>query len=305
MPTAHPLEPRATEFLVDLAESRGMSSSTVRAYRSDLRGFLSWLPPARVEPDRLDIRRYLVELEQQGLVAASIQRKLAALRSFFRYLHDHRVLAQDPARLVRGPKLPRRLPKVLSVGQVETLLELPFEQTFPGRRDRAILEFLYSTGCRVSEAAQTTLSHVDLPGGHARVRGKGRKQRLVMLGPKAVEALEAYLPARREQLELRQRPDPGALFLNHLGGRLSARWLFEVVLSHARRAGIPQRVTPHGLRHSFATHLLDRGADLRAVQELLGHERLVTTAIYTHVSMARLREAYDKAHPHGADRSTE
>ncbi len=300
MRRSHPLEERLAEFLVHLRDVRQMSPSTLRAYRSDLVAFLAWLSNDRPEPDRLDIRRYLVELQDQNLKATTIQRKLASMRAFFRHLRDRGHLTTDPARSVRGPKAPRRVPRFLTVDQVEALLDLSFPDNAQGLRDRAILEFLYSTGCRVSEAARTPLRHLDLESGSVRVLGKGRKERLAMLGRTARIAIDAYLPARGGILRQRQCPDPGLLFLNRLGSPLSSRWIFQVVLASARRAGIPQRLTPHGLRHSFATHLLDRGADLRSVQELLGHERLVTTEIYTHVSMARLREVYDRAHPHGA-----
>ena len=298
MRRSHPLEERLAEFLVHLRDVRQMSTSTMRAYRSDLVAFLSWLSVDRPEPDRLDIRRYLVELQEQDLKPTSIQRKLASLRAFFRHLRDRGQMRTDPARTVRGPKTPRRVPRFLTVNQVESLLSLSFPETTQGLRDRAILEFLYSTGCRVSEAATTPIRHLELDAGSVRVR---RKERLAMLGGKALDAILAYLPARKELVRERKCKDPGILFLNRFGKPLSSRWIFQVVLENARRAEIPQRLTPHGLRHSFATHLLDRGADLRSVQELLGHERLVTTEIYTHVSMARLREVYDRAHPHGAD----
>ncbi len=289
------------DFLTHIRDVRRMSPSTLRAYRSDLAAFLTWLPEESSTPDRLDIRRYLVELQDQDLKPSSIQRKLASLRSFFRHLRDRGVLDTDPARLVKGPKAGKRVPRFLTVPQVDALLNQSFPDTSNGIRDRAILEFLYSTGCRVSEATTMPMRYLDLHSGNARVMGKGRKERLAMLGQTACTAIETYLPVRREVLRNTQAKDPGVLFLNRFGRGLSARWIFEVVLNHARRANIPERLTPHGLRHSFATHLLDRGADLRAVQELLGHARLVTTEIYTHVSMARLREVYDKAHPQGAD----
>jgi site-specific recombinase XerD len=281
---------------------RNVSPSTLRAYRSDLEGFVAWLPAAAAA-DRLELRRYLAELHGRGLAAATIQRKLAALRSFFRWRRDERRSAADPARLIRGPKLPRRIPRVLSVDQVDALLGAPFADDFVGSRDRAILELLYSTGCRVSEAAGLRLDHVDLHEGTALLLGKGQTERLAIIGSSAGAALETHLPRRRALLRQRRVDDSGVLFLNHRGGALSARWIFETVLRHAARAGIAARLTPHGLRHSFATHLLDRGADLRAVQELLGHKRLATTEIYTYVSVARLREEYDRAHPHGRARS--
>ncbi len=295
----------ADTFLRHLQEERQVSPHTLRSYGADLRGFLQWLPDDCHNLGRLEIRRFLVHLQSEGLKPSSIQRKLASLRAMFRYLQDCGYIEQNPARLVRGPKLPQRIPRFLSVKEVEQLLGLDFTADFIGSRNRCILELLYSTGCRVSEAANMQVRQMDLLEGSVRVLGKGRKERLAMLGSKACEALLAYLPERSKQLKKRKRPDTGQLLLNQLGGPLSPRWIFQVVLQQARRAGLSQRLTPHGLRHSFATHLLDRGADLRSVQELLGHSRLVTTEIYTHVSMARLRQAYDQAHPHGLANSEE
>ncbi len=303
-----PLELELSQFLDWLRDERQLSASTLRAYGSDLRDFVDWLPSQQRgnrDPDRLTLRSYMVELSGRGLGASSIQRKLAALRAFFRRLHTTGRIQRNPSGLVKGPKAQRRIPRFLTVSQVTSLLELPFADGFHGARDHAILELLYSTGCRVAEAADIRLGRMDLTDGHVRVLGKGRRERLAMLGQKAREAVQTWLPHRKRKLGQVQLPDRGHLFLNQRGGPLSSRWIFEVVLRHARRAGIAQRLTPHGLRHSFATHLLDRGADLRSVQELLGHRRLATTEIYTHVSMRRLREAYDRAHPHGARHRTQ
>ena len=300
---SHALAPGLAKFLDHLVQVRHASPSTVRAYRSDLTNFLAWLPPDRANPGRLELRRFLAHLHDRGLEPTTVQRKLAAIRALFRFLRETKAVDDDPALLVRGPKVPRRIPHFLRTEEVQRLLEQPFPVTFQGRRDLAILELLYSTGCRVAEAAGLSLRDVDLDEGVARVLGKGRVERLTLLGSNAVRALESYLPERTALLRRRHqrdRRDPRALFLNRLGGALSSRWIFETVVQHALRAGLATRLTPHGLRHSFATHLLDRGADLRSVQELLGHKRLVTTEIYTHVSMARLREVYDRAHPHGA-----
>lgn len=291
-------------FLAYLRDEKQVSPHTLRAYRADLEGFAAWLTEQRGDVGagdlrRLEVRRWLVELEEQGLAPSSVQRKLAALRAFSRYRHQQGLQHDDPARLVRGPKAPRRVPRFLTTAEVDLLLGQPFPQGFPGDRDRAILEVLYSTGARVSECAALRLADLDLDEGTARVLGKGSVERLALLGGPAVDAIQVWLPVRRALLRDRSRDDHGHLFANRLGGPLSSRWLFEVVVQKARLAGIPRRLTPHGLRHSFATHLLDRGADLRTVQELLGHKRLVTTEIYTHVSLGHLRRAYDEAHPHG------
>ena len=303
MPSAGQLLARHRQSFVEhLRDVRRASPHTVKAYGRDVDQFLEWFGDAEHEPGRRDLRRYLVELEQRSLVATSIQRKLASLRAFFRYLRDHRGGTSDPARLVKGPKAPRRIPKFMTESEVTRLLGADFEPDFYGTRDRALLEFLYSTGARVAEAQSTRLREIELDEGVVRVFGKGRKERLCLLGGAARSAIEAHLPLRDQHLRDRGVSDPGHLFLNRLGRPLSSRWMLEAVTRHARRAGIDKHLTPHTLRHSFATHLLDHGADLRAVQELLGHANLVTTEIYTHVSMPRLREVYDRAHPHGKGR---
>ncbi|MCA8950289.1 MAG: tyrosine recombinase [Planctomycetes bacterium] len=290
------------DYLAWLGNSRRKSPATVKAYGGDLRDFADWLAGQGRDPlaaTRLVLRRYLVELEEQGLKATSVQRKLASLRGLFRWAQQEGRLEQNPAKLLRGPKAARRVPRFLTAAEVDALLTQPFDETPQARRDRAILETLYSTGCRVSECAGLRLQDLDLDEGFARVLGKGNKERLCLLGAPARDAIAAWLPARRELLLTARRSDPGALWLNRSGTALSARWVFETVSRRARQAGIQAPLTPHGLRHSFATHLLDRGADLRTVQELLGHARLVTTEIYTHVSVGRLRDVYDRAHPHG------
>lgn len=295
---SHPLLPELEGYLRHLHDVRQMSPHTLRAYRRDIEDFLDFLEPERMPPQKLDLRRFLVELQQQGLKASSVQRKLSAVRSFLRHLRDTGRIDSDPGKLVRGPKAGKRVPRFLTTAEVDQLLDLEFGPDFLGQRDRCLLELLYSTGCRCSEAERLRLRDLDPVSGTVRIYGKGRKERLGLLGGAARDALESYLPLRRQHLRERKQADPGTLFLNRFGKPLSSRWIFETVLKSARRAGIPQRLSPHGLRHSFATHLLDRGADLRSVQELLGHARLATTEVYTHVSMARLREAYDAAHPH-------
>lgn len=304
-----PLQPKGNvndlveQFLRHFA-SRQKSAATLRAYGSDLRAFAGWLknqPSARPieQVGRPELRRYLVELEQQGLKATSVQRKLASLRALFGWLRQEGEAEKNPAKLLKGPKAPRRVPRFLTSKEVDALLGQPFADTPQGLRDRAILELLYSTGCRVSECAGLRLRDVDLDEGIVRVFGKGQKERLAMLGEPALLALRAWLPARQRMIADSKRSAPISLFVNRLGRPLSARWVFQTVVDCALKAGIPSRLTPHGLRHSFATHLLDRGADLRTVQELLGHARLVTTEIYTHVSIGKLREVYDHAHPQG------
>ena len=290
-------------FLQDFA-TRQKSAATLRAYGSDLRSFATWLALKPTERPlesvgRFELRRYLVELEQQGLKATSVQRKLASLRALYGWLRKTGSTKENPAKLLKGPKAPRRVPRFLSSKEVEILLGQQFSDSPQGLRDRAILELLYSTGCRVSECAGLRLRDVDFEEGIVRVFGKGQKERLAMLGEPAMRALNAWLPARKQMILASKRLAPNALFVNRLGRALSARWVFQTVVDCAKSAAIQTRLTPHGLRHSFATHLLDRGADLRTLQELLGHARLVTTEIYTHVSIGKLREVYDQAHPQG------
>lgn len=290
------------DYLVWLRNERQKSPATLRAYSADLRSFARWLAEANhtvAQVSRLQLRRYMVELEEQGLKATSVQRKLASIRGMFGWLQQEGHIDKDPAKLIKGPKAEKRVPRFLTSPEVDQLLAQPFDDSPQGRRDRAILETLYSTGCRVSECATMDLHAIDLDEGIVRVIGKGSKERLAMLGSQALESIRAWLPARKELLRRAKRYDDGSLWLNRHGKQLSARWIFATVVNRAKRADLQVRLTPHGLRHSFATHLLDRGADLRTVQELLGHARLVTTEIYTHVSIGRLRDVYDQAHPHG------
>jgi len=290
------------DYLVWLRNERQKSPATLRAYSTDLRSFAAWLAEddrTVAQVTRLQLRRYMVELEEQGLKATSVQRKLASIRGMFGWLQLHGHIQKDPAKLIKGPKAEKRVPRFLTSAEVDQLLAQPFDESPQGRRDQAILETLYSTGCRVSECATMDLSAIDLDEGIVRVLGKGNKERLAMLGSEALRAIQSWLPARKELLRNAKRLDNGSLWLNRQGKQLSSRWIFSTVVARAQKADLQVRLTPHGLRHSFATHLLDRGADLRTVQEMLGHERLVTTEIYTHVSIGRLRDVYDQAHPHG------
>jgi site-specific recombinase XerD len=235
------------EYLRALATGRQKSPATLRAYGADLRGFGAWLSQrehAVTAVTRHELRRYLVELEQQGLAATSVQRKLASLRGLFGWLQRQGRMDKDPAKLLKGPKAPKRVPRFLTTPEVDALLGQSFDDTEQAVRDRAILETLYSTGCRVSECAGMTLAALDLDEGVARVVGKGRKQRLALLGRPAVDAVAAWLPARRQLLRRAKRTDPGALWLNHRGTQLSARWIFQTVVARAHAAGLQTRLTP-------------------------------------------------------------
>jgi len=287
------------QFLRKLATAKASSEHTLRAYRGDLEELSAFLvtreieDPARVRS--LDLRAWLAELDERGLSDSTVQRKLSAVRSFFKELvKDGRVEA-SPTQGLRARRRRRPLPSVLTEAEIEAILSAPDPSTALGRRDRALLEVLYSAGTRASEIVGMDRLDLDLAEGLVRVLGKGSKERLAPLGSHAVGALQAYLTDPRRPRPSRAAGD--AVFLNNRGGRLTTRSLERVVDKQLLRSGVVRRATPHTLRHSFATHLLDHGADLRSVQELLGHENLVTTQIYTHVSIERLREVYEKAHP--------
>ena len=286
-------------FLRELAATRGASAHTLRAYGGDLSELASHLDRVGVSDPRVvtprTLRGFLAELDERGLSRRTVQRKLSAIRSFFRYLLLRGRIDTHPAKGLRPAKGEKKLPHTLEEAEVEALLAAPDVATPAGRRDRALLETMYSAGTRAAETVGLDRMDLDLKTGVARVRGKGRKERLAPLGSFAVTALRDYLSDPARPRPITRAGD--AIFLNRAGGRLTTRSLGRLVEQAALRAGLRRRATPHTLRHSFATHLLDRGADLRAVQELLGHAHLVTTQIYTHVSVERLRRIYEQAHP--------
>ncbi len=293
------------EFLTWHRVSRGASPHTLKAYRTDCLEFFRVMEAAGItplQPGRRGVEVFFSALYRRH-APASIGRKLAAIRGLFRFLKRRGVVETNPFQGVRGPKQPRRLPDFLPVDEAFVLLDAEYPQDPIGIRDRAILEVLYGGGLRVAEVVGLDLHHVDLEAGEARVLGKGRKERIVPLGSKAVEALRAWLSVR--PAVCREQKEQKALFLNWRGGRLTTRSVGRLLERAVLRAGLVRRVHPHTLRHSFATHLLDGGADLRDIQELLGHARLSTTQRYTHVTLARLREVYDQSHPraHGPRRS--
>ncbi len=279
-----------------LTAERNLSPYTLRNYRSDLQDFARYLEAEEgadlLAVDRQMLRRYLARLREAGVAAASIGRKVSTVRSFYRYLVREGHLPADPLAAVRGPKREFRLPTVLTKEHLTALIEAADADTPQGLRDRAILELTYAAGVRLSEAVGMDVASVDLGERTARVWGKGRKERVVLMGEPAAEALRRYLTQARPKLA---RGGETALFVNRDGGRLSGRSVQLIVRRHALRAGLDQRVFPHLLRHSFATHMLDGGAELRVVQELLGHASANTTQIYTHVTEERQRHVYDDA----------
>ncbi|MEN8190561.1 MAG: tyrosine recombinase XerC [Thermodesulfobacteriota bacterium] len=289
-------------FLAYLSHEKAYSPHTVDGYRRDLEGFVSTLKKKKTaaEVTIIDVRRYVVSLHGKNS-AATVARKLSALRSFYRYMLKTREVIESPLNGIAAPKLTRTIPVFLTVDEVFSLIEAPAENDRYQARDHAILEMLYSTGVRVAELVSRNLADLDFDEQMLRVTGKGKKERLVPVGRPAIDALKQWLGLRQELIASRIKrgrpPENEALFLNGQGGRLTTRSVERMVKGYGERVGIAQIVTPHALRHSFATHLLEMGADLRTVQELLGHASLSTTQRYTHLTLDYLSEVYDKAHP--------
>lgn len=309
------MESAVRAFVTFLDRQQGASPQTVRSYESDLRQFITFLRrPAGAgkvpAPDAIEvshIREFLAWLDQKGEQKSSLARKLATLRSFYRFLVREGRLTRNPAEAIRTPRLPKPLPRVLTKDDANALMEFPEGRTPLSLRDRAILETLYSTGARVSELVGMNVEDMNRTEGLVRLRGKGRKERIVPIGEVAIEAISGYLAAFNSALrshppaEALRRAGPSApskmpVFRNRRGTRLTVRSVARIVGKYScRLPGGP--VNPHALRHSFATHLLDEGADLRAIQEMLGHASLATTQKYTHVAMDHLLAVYDRAHP--------
>jgi len=300
------------EFLEYLRVERGLAANTLESYGRDLRQFAAYVATldsqaaavggacasegdASPGVSRDTIVSYLLDLESSGKAMATIARRLAALRAFYQFLVRERRLGRDPTADLSSPRLQRRLPRVLTVSEVERILAQPEADTPAGLRDRAMLELLYATGIRVSELTALNTEDVDLEGSLVRCLGKGNKQRIIPMGSAAVGALDAYIRHGRRRFV---RAGSGrSLFLNHHGRRLTRQGFWKIVKKYALQARITKAITPHTLRHSFATHLLENGADLRSVQEMLGHADISTTQIYTHVTRGRLHEVYAKSHP--------
>jgi len=288
------------DYLRACKAERDLSPHTLLAYSGDLSQFVDWAGRAHVDNleqvDRRLLRRYVAFLGHKGLSRRSIARKSSALRSLFRWAVNHDLMAASPAEDLETPRLDRPLPKVLREEEAAFLCELPPEDTPEGVRDRAVLELLYGSGLRVAELCALDVDELDLRSGAVEVLGKGRKERRVPLAEPCTDALRNYLKTARPHLLARASQPGPALFLGARGGRLGQRAVRAMIERYVGAEG-GRALSPHTLRHSFATHLLDGGADLRAVQELLGHEDLATTQIYTHVSTERLRAVYEKSHP--------
>src|SRR5947209_5050693 len=291
------------DFLAYLELERGLSRNTLEAYRSDLQQYGQFLDARALDPLAVtppDLAAFVTELAtgrdgRAPVAPATLQRKIACLRSFYRHLRREQMLDHDPAVELRAPRSRARLPRVLSRDEVTRLLAQPRGTSPAALRDRALLETMYACGLRASEAIELELSALDLEEGILKARGKGDKERLVPVGGKAIDSLRAYLERGRPRLVgLREEP---RVFVNHRGSGLSRQGLYKIVQRHARSAGLGERMSPHTLRHTFATHLLAGGCDLRSLQEMLGHADIATTQIYTHLSSERLRDVYFEDHP--------
>jgi integrase/recombinase XerD len=307
-PTDPPAEQtRLTDLVLDflsyLEIERGLARNTLEAYRIDLQQYQLFVAARGLDPLKAaprDLADFISELAEPGngrssLAPATLQRKIACLRSFYRYLRREQIIDHDPATELRAPRVRGRLPQVLSRDEIASLLAQPRGSSPAALRDRALLETMYACGLRASETIGLELSDLDLEAGILRARGKGSKERIVPIGTKAIASLGTYLEGARPRLvELK---DQTRVFVNQRGGALSRQGLYKIVQRHAKAAGLDHRMSPHTLRHSFATHLLSGGCDLRSLQEMLGHADIATTQIYTHLSAERLRDVYFDAHP--------
>ncbi|MCX8030528.1 MAG: tyrosine recombinase XerC [Thermodesulfovibrionales bacterium] len=288
------------KFIRYIAIERGFSKHTIRAYRRDLEEFLFCCKVSLEDLEPKDIRRFLSDLNLSGKSSTTVSRKLSTLRSFLSFLYEEKIIKVNIAKLVAMPKKSQKLPRFLSVDEAFDLVESPQGIGFFKLRDKAILELLYCSGLRVSELAVLNIDDINFKEGFLKVKGKGKKERIVPFGDKAADALKSYLVERillkKKKPSISTEP---AFFLNIRGGRLTDRQVRRIVVKYAKNIGIQGQVGPHTLRHSFATHLLVGGADLKVIQELLGHSSLSTTQKYTHLNIEQLMEVYDKAHPFG------
>lgn len=288
----------ADQFINHLRVERGLADNTIQSYSRDLLRFFQFLEDRKCSPlhaTQDDIMDYMSTL-QKALSARSCARSLSALKMFFRFLVTEGRIESSPARLLGAPKLPRKLPGVLTRQEVDTLLSQPDPSNKRGQRDKAMLELLYATGLRVSELVGLQMSNINLEAGYVRMVGKGSKERMVPMGTKALEVLKGYLTESRGKL-LKNNKSSSYLFLNSRGNGLSRQGFWKIIKKYGKKAGIRKEITPHKLRHSFASHLLEGGADLRSVQVMLGHADISTTQIYTHITRERLKQIHEKYHP--------
>ncbi|WP_139994578.1 site-specific tyrosine recombinase XerD [Paenibacillus paridis] len=287
-------------YIQYLKEERGLSANTLSSYQRDLNQFISYVENESLLElnlvQRHHISRYMLHLKEQGRKAATLSRHIVSVRAFFHYLVAEGVLLSNPSIYLEAPKQEKKPPSILSVAVTSTLLDTPSSASAGGKRDKAMLELIYATGIRVSELVSLNLEDVNMQLGFVQCIGSGQKERIVPFGRLAAEALNDYLQIGRAEL-LTLRESESALFLNHLGTRLTRQGFWKTIKKYAKEAGIEEEITPHMLRHSVAAHLLDNGADIRAVQELLGHADVSTTLKYTQVSKTRMKDTYNRAHP--------
>jgi len=287
-------------FIQYLSVERGLSLNTLEAYERDLTQYMDYLQnhgtTSLNELKRVNIQNYLLHLKKKGRASATIARSMVAIRCFHQFMVREHYVTEDPSANMDSPRKEKRLPKALSAQEVEILLETPPITTPQGWRDKTMLELLYATGMRVSELTSLNVKQVNMGMGFVRCFGKGSKERIVPFGRMAAQCLHHYIHIVRPQL-LKDSHAEDALFMNHLGTRLTRQGFWKIIKKYARMAHIIKDITPHMLRHSFATHLLDNGADLRAVQEMLGHADISTTQIYTHISKPKMMEVYNRTHP--------
>jgi integrase/recombinase XerD len=289
------------QFLHYLIVEKGLSKNTIEAYSHGLNRFLNHLREHEIQEwvkvTKFDVKVFLLSLKKQGVSVKTVVRNLAAIRTFFKFLLQEGILEVNPVDELESPKMAKTLPKILSLKEVEQLLEQPNLQTSLGIRDRAMLECLYATGMRVSELVQLPINQVNLEGGYVRLYGKGSKERIVPLGREAIRWVTLYLETTREKLA--RGRESQSLFISRSGKGISRQRFWKNLKVYGQRAGLRKRITPHLLRHSFASHLLERGADLRSVQMMLGHVDISTTQIYTHVTGERLKKVHQRYHPRG------
>jgi integrase/recombinase XerC len=287
-------------YLAYCRSVRNLSVHTIEAYRRDIEGFKEFCAENDISDEMVDektARRYIAGLSRQGKATSSINRSISSLKRFYLYRIKHEEFPFNPFGEIKSMKNVRSLPDFFFESEIEEIVKLPGSD-FWGRRDRVILELLYSTGCRISEIVSINISDISFKDRSIRVLGKGNKERFVFLGKAAVAALKEYLPAKNEYADRKDVDAHHALFLNYRGRRITQRGIFGIVQKYIQRLGLSKKVSPHTFRHSFATHLINRGADIRIVQELLGHASLSTTQIYTHLGLTRLKRIYSEAHPH-------
>ncbi|WP_040951274.1 site-specific tyrosine recombinase XerD [Gorillibacterium massiliense] len=287
-------------FIQYLAAEKGLAQNTLESYQRDISQYIDFLNVNGVtelrDSNKIHIQKYLLEMKGKGRASSTMSRSIVSIRSFYQFMIRQRVLDHDPSQQLEAPKLDKRLPQVLTVDEVLKLLEAPVPSVPAGVRDKAMLELLYATGIRVTELISLDVDSINTEMGFVRCMGKASRERVIPLGKTAARWLDEYIRYMRPYL-LKVSDEVDALFINHLGTRLTRQGFWKIIKKYAKEAHIEKEITPHTLRHSFATHLLDNGADLRSVQEMLGHADISTTQIYTQMTKTNMKEVYDRAHP--------